>query len=681
LAAASRIGEVEEEDDVDTMQAPTDGDEEEEEEEAPPFEDDLQNGLDAPVGDDIALGLAVQEEKDEDSVDVPVLEQERANLKKWLRRGASLEEVRYLEYIKDWLSNTARTDVVQRMEALQIGDLWNNCAQEGEICQCLSGVMRYGSPDHGAWQNLDKSKAGKGEVQVKCNAEGFGGDPKKGTSKLCQCKSAECPDGSLADIRRCLEGERMCPSACGRDWRPKQSSAPKTGQLCKGGPSHELIFSCDRAKSIMPAKTHRHHEMQEVLDASMEELCKNANLKSQMETYLDCNFVKQFQTYVEHESGWFDEAYVSYVGGPKDSKHEHRATNLIRSVQAFSKLPLVLFVVDDVFEAPVFWRDFPCLIVFKMNPLLTWTPFNINKIRTMMTMRAVTGAELDGDQILYAGMDAIFEPTRREVTPEYPFPIMPVHWGAQEVTFDYYTGPRSMRWCHAHPTWTYWSLPFYGDLFCLRVTGIVNPGKEIRLWKLTAKKGTAADISMKELLRLGDAGKYTQEARVEIWMTSDEPMLNVLLWKAGATKAWCKFDLEPIMFFTNMKVDTHADPKWYPDGLPLIFWSLHNTKQDKETDLLLTLLIACRQPEVKARLQCKDYGGKEDPFCKYPKIDMLERRSLRVTSPTDYMAKMCCCVEPRAEKSFFWVGKWYKTSAEVPLVAGKHNSSRTCLLP
>eukprot|EP00971_Amphidinium_carterae_P297792 5916687-Amphidinium_carterae.1 len=48
------------------MQAPTDGDEEEEEEEAPPFEDDLQNGLDAPVGDDIALGLAVQEEKDED---------------------------------------------------------------------------------------------------------------------------------------------------------------------------------------------------------------------------------------------------------------------------------------------------------------------------------------------------------------------------------------------------------------------------------------------------------------------------------------------------------------------------------------------------------------------------------------------------------------------------------------
>eukprot|EP00971_Amphidinium_carterae_P067326 1332936-Amphidinium_carterae.1 len=43
----------------------------------------------------------------------------------------------------------------------------------------------------------------------------------------------------------------------------------------------------------------------------------------------------------------------------------------------------------------------------------------------LVPARVGTGAELDGDSLIFSGMDNMFEPTRREVTPEYPFPILP----------------------------------------------------------------------------------------------------------------------------------------------------------------------------------------------------------------------------------------------------------------
>merc|ERR1712032_1483684 len=99
--------------------------------------------------------------------------------------------------------------------------------------------------------------------------------------------------------------------------------------------------------------------------------------------------------------------------------------------------------------------------------------FNFNKLRAMIAARVISGIELDGDQIIYLGMDRVFDANRRECTPHYPFPIMPVHWMARdskpgepyhEYAFKVWKKPHGMRWVHAHPTWTFWALAFLCDV-------------------------------------------------------------------------------------------------------------------------------------------------------------------------------------------------------------------------
>lgn len=276
----------------------------------------------------------------------------------------------------------------------------------------------------------------------------------------------------------------------------------------------------------------------------------------------------------------------------------------------------------------------------------------------------------------------MFEPTRRENTAEYPFPILPVHWGPREEGFTAYAGLPSMRWCHAHPTWTHWSSPFWINLLLLRATVTLHPGTTVKLWQLSA---TGTDI--RQLLPAGDNGRYTRAATFEKWMYSDEPMMNVLLWMADAKKAWCKFDLEPYTFMTGPELGktTYADPKWYPDGLPLAFISAHNTKNTKETDLLLTLLVRCMAPG--AQVHCPIDSSERrasNSRCAYGKLKEDEERLVLFPKREDYVnatSSNCCCLHPRQDHPFFWGGKWYRTAEEVPETAeGGHKSPRRCLL-
>merc|ERR1712110_1305586 len=105
----------------------------------------------------------------------------------------------------------------------------------------------------------------------------------------------------------------------------------------------------------------------------------------------DCAFVQNYMRWTTDKSEWLSEAYVSYIGGKPDSVHERRTTNLIRSVLAFSDLPIVLVVVDDIFQLPLFWREFPNLLVYKMHQSIKGLPFNVNKVRAMIAARVATG--------------------------------------------------------------------------------------------------------------------------------------------------------------------------------------------------------------------------------------------------------------------------------------------------
>jgi len=374
---------------------------------------------------------------------------------------------------------------------------------------------------------------------------------------------------------------------------------------------------------------------------------------------------------------------VTYVAGSKDSKYEWQATNLVRSISLFSTRPVVVMVFGTNFVPPLQWRELPNVIVYRMLPIASTLSFNFNKIRAMVGVRAVSGIQLDTDQIIFNGMDEVFNSTRREVTARYPWPMLPVHWMSRDAyrgnpypayAFTLYREKHTMRWNHAHPTWSYFALPFLSDLLLERY--IARDGGSFNAWRLQ----DASSIGLLALLKAGETSQVARDVRYRGWMIEDEDMLNVNLWRDGADKAWCKFDLEPSLFLQRYGLDKkiYADPQWYPDGVPLLFLSSHNTKNFESTDWLLALLARCSK--VPKRLRCPGRNQNDLDICKAGSAHEREARQ----SPAEYGSEACCCVEPRWSSPVFWHGVWYSSLQEVPLVspsAGSSGKSRRCVMP
>merc|ERR1719188_2131947 len=149
--------------------------------------------------------------------------------------------------------------------------------------------------------------------------------------------------------------------------------------------------------------------------------------------------------------------------------------------------------------------------------------FNFNKLRAMIGARAVLGIELDTDQIVFAGIDQMFNSTAREVTERHPWPIMPVHWMSRDdhednpyrvYAFRGYNGTHTMRWGHAHPTWTFWALPFLMDTLLERLIAEVHPGRSFRAWKLPDAKSHG----LRKLLTEGLEAQIRRVAIPADWM-------------------------------------------------------------------------------------------------------------------------------------------------------------------
>ena len=117
---------------------------------------------------------------------------------------------------------------------------------------------------------------------------------------------------------------------------------------------------------------------------------------------------------------------------------------------------------------------FPRLVLLHARPMSgeLSRSFNFNKLRAFLFARVMTGVGLDSDQFVAPQVDRLFELTEREVTEAYAFPILPVHfldrgpkdlgvWWSRYCPNDR-CSLQTMRWGHAHPTWTYWALPFVG---------------------------------------------------------------------------------------------------------------------------------------------------------------------------------------------------------------------------
>lgn len=613
------------------------------------------------------------------------LPSQRMDLVDWVRGVATLQDVAALQELRMWLDRS-RGDlpkITHTLEKEAAGFGWTTCATEGELCVCPSGDMRYGDPEHNLWVQA------YGVEGSRCSTAAFHNkDVAPGMVKSCQClaKPATCPDGSAVDWARCPgDGQKACRAGCSKLGLAAAGGGPQPrSQLCRDERAYELLWSCDRLESRVPDKGHAHGEPQEVLEHAIEQACADEALRPQFETYLDCEFVDAYLRWTTNQSEWLDEAYLTYVAGKKDSKYEWQATNLVRSVALFSSRPIVVVVVGDAFVPPMSWHHLLNVIVYRIHPIpSTRVSFNFNKLRAMVAARAVVGIQLDTDQIIFTGMDRVFKATRREINAQYPWPMLPVHWMSRDAypgspylgyAFKLYEGRHTMRWGHAHPTWSYWALPFLCDLLLERLRAEVPDGKRLRVWNLSE----ANSIGLLEVLRRGDQSRGERPSSYKGWMIEDEDMLNVALWRDGVDKAWCKFDLEPDLFLTRFGLDQkmYNDPQWYPDGVPLLFLSSHNTKNFETTDWLLAVLSQCaRRPQG---LRCSASKGDHWKVCK---VSSKEERAAR-RWPAEYLGQVCCCIEPRQSRPVFWHGQWYTSGQDVPLTApGGTGVQRHCVMP
>mmetsp|Transcript_68155 Transcript_68155/g.197566 ORF Transcript_68155/g.197566 Transcript_68155/m.197566 type:complete len:941 (+) Transcript_68155:120-2942(+) len=499
-------------------------------------------------------------------------------------------------------------------------------------------------------------------------------------------RNTRCPNGLPPMKKRCPgDGEPTCRAGCRKESplssAEKRSAPTPRSELCPDGVVLEMLWSCEKAVSRLPRDGHPHSQPQLVLDMASKRICGDARMRTQLTVFLDCDFVDTYRRWTTDESEWLEEAYVTYVGGSKDSQYQWQATNLVRSVDVFSSRPIVVVVFGDEFVPPASWQTLHNVIVFRMYPGLPAVSFNFNKLRSMVSSRVVVGIQLDTDQLIAPGMDRLFQGTRREITDRYPWIMLPVHWMSREGTrpdpyweyaFRGWEGPRSMRWGHAHPTWSYWALAFLGDLLFERfsATGGRSLGGDSVHWDLQAARSRG-------LLQVFKEGKTIKRPnRLAQFMAEDEDMFNVGLWRDTARKDWCKFDLEWGLFKDRLQLDSNLywDRKWYPQGLPVVFISMHNTKQFEQTDWFLSLLAKCDKERPK--LSCPP--TKHAP--RYCEAGSGEERGLR-HQPAKYVPSLCCCFEPRQQTAVYWGGRWFSLTESVPTKLAGFKKDRTCLLP
>jgi len=361
-------------------------------------------------------------------------------------------------------------------------------------------------------------------------------------------------------------------------------SLPAPGQplVACADEQKEDVSSRPRSRAVPGSFLHS-DAAQGNLETAMHDICKNKKLAELLEVFLVPGYETQYQEWYRAD-GWIDEAFVNYFAnkGAGGEKYLKQTELLIESVHRFSSRPIVA-VNFGPHPAPAQWKTQKNLILLQAVPLPEGESFNYNKFRAMLMARVRTGIELDSDQLVARGVDHLFLRTSQEVTKAYPYPILPVHWMSKDDDPAYPNRPykdydykcpncpnRTMRWGHAHPTWTHWALPFIGNL----------------LDKYLEKK----------MLGKIPAGTICE----------DEDALNIGLWAVRAQKQWCKFDIPFVdlfaHFFTQDPAPLHAaagfaDPKWFPHGIPLVFYTAHDAKDPVKTKELLEQLTKPSPPD------------------------------------------------------------------------------------
>jgi len=462
-------------------------------------------------------------------------------------------------------------NLVQVRSAVQPAPVWTFCAGQWQECAC-PGTVRWGTGDH--WHVI-KLESGAKQQTTKCDVSNLPDVVPGDSSKHCEC--AVQPDSSFF--------QRLNPGLISVDKAPtarlvvsceKLESRRQDGQAAKALWEAVTAFCSNNwAKSNSSPKQG---------DSAMSQ----ETMRSLMRAWVDKRFVGNYERLFDR-SGWAPRGFVNYYAGLPGGKHTRMTEKLIESVHAFSSQPIVVFHFGMV--TPEEWnaQRWPRLVLLHASPIPPeeGRSFNFNKLRAMLMARVRTGVQLDSDQFVAPGVDAIFQRTEDEVTQSYAMPIMPVHFldrgpADKGAYWDRYCPHnhcrwQTARWGHAHPTWTYWALPWVGRWLRRNFRDEMLP---------ELKSGFMSALRVKDI-------------------PEDEDLLNIATWEEGGTKQWCKFDVPGPEDFGSLLeqsdnpsskcsdcTDIESDARWYPSGAAKVFYTAHHATDPEETQDYIEKLLS-----------------------------------------------------------------------------------------
>jgi len=436
--------------------------------------------------------------------------------------------------------------------------VWIFCAPQWQECVC-PGKVRWGSRKK--WLEIPL-KDGAEEVRVKCSIDMLEDIAPGDDDKHCECA---IPPGSelyqrvnpgLLPVDAAAKSEDQLVSSCeifereagGQPWAKSLWDAVET--LCAPG---KASLREAGAKAL-----------------------KESTIRATLRAWVDPRFEKNYKKYFD-ENGWIEYAFLNHYAGTPGSRFTRETEELIRSVHLFSTKPIV--VVSFGMTTPPQWNPerYERLVLLHAAPFPPepFRSFHFNKLRAMLMIRARVAVQLDSDQFVAPGVDILFKRTEEEITKEYPLPILPVHFLDRNPKDDLSIGNRvkywhrvcpeggrkcsrqTLRWGHAHPTWTHWALPFVG-----------------RWLRSNLRDETLPPLDGVKALRVLD-------------VPEDEDLLNVAMWEEGASKQWCKFDVPGPGDFDGWLahregMDITADNRFHVIGAPKVFYTAHGaTKPDE----------------------------------------------------------------------------------------------------
>lgn len=298
---------------------------------------------------------------------------------------------------------------------------------------------------------------------------------------------------------------------------------------------------------------------------AMQLLCADPENRPYMDVYVDERFQKNYAN-IYGADGWVEKAWVTYLKvRPGNTDFLHLTRKLVESVHLFSQYPIILMNFGQA-STELDPELFPRLVQFNALDLSNrHLSFNFNKFQALLLAKVKVGASLDSDMMMANPQaDSLLSRTQEEITEQYPYPMMPVHFLDRDpANLKYYDGkgnylvyncigcPKpTMRWGQAQPTWTYWSLPFFAR------------------WQVA------------KIAERSEQGVPTAH------IAEDEDLLNVALWQEGASKQWCMWQTGGVGFVKDNLYAQHpfgvkwnADKSRYLNGTPMGLYFGHAEKK------------------------------------------------------------------------------------------------------